>query len=117
MNFFITSGKPETSRGKEGDVAFDPDVKVVYERSGTGWNNGSPLAAPLGYTPEDVANKSTNVTTDGTSDTKYPSVKSVKTYVDDNAGIQPLDPLPSAPTDIDGIIQLLADSGLCDQPL
>lgn len=34
---------------------------------------------------EDVANKSTNVTTDGTSDTKYPSVKSVKTYVDASA--------------------------------
>ncbi|WP_278035418.1 beta strand repeat-containing protein [Flavobacterium nitratireducens] len=34
---------------------------------------------------EDVANKSTNVTTDGNSDVKYPSVKSVKTYVDANA--------------------------------
>ncbi|MEN9907451.1 MAG: hypothetical protein RLZZ540_592, partial [Bacteroidota bacterium] len=34
---------------------------------------------------EDVANKSTNITTDGTSDTKYPSVKSVKTYVDASA--------------------------------
>ena len=31
---------------------------------------------------EDVSNKSTDVTTDGASDTKYPSVKSVKTYVD-----------------------------------
>lgn len=31
---------------------------------------------------EDVANKSTNVTTDASSDTKYPSVKAVKTYVD-----------------------------------
>ena len=31
---------------------------------------------------EDVANKSTSVTIDGTSDTKYPSVKSVKNYVD-----------------------------------
>ena len=31
---------------------------------------------------EDVANKSTSVTTDGTSDTKYPSVKAVKTYAD-----------------------------------
>ncbi|MFN8210522.1 MAG: hypothetical protein U0T33_06100 [Bacteroidales bacterium] len=31
---------------------------------------------------EDVANKSTDVTADGTSDIKYPSVKSVKTYVD-----------------------------------
>ncbi|MDH4403273.1 MAG: hypothetical protein QE264_03395 [Flavobacterium sp.] len=31
---------------------------------------------------EDLANKSNNVTTDGTSNTKYPSVKAVKDYVD-----------------------------------
>jgi hypothetical protein len=31
---------------------------------------------------ENSANKSTNLSTDGASDTKYPSVKSVKTYVD-----------------------------------
>lgn len=31
----------------------------------------------LGYTPEDVANKSTDVATDQGSDTKYPSVKAV----------------------------------------
>ncbi len=31
---------------------------------------------------ENTSNKSINVTTDGASDTKYPSVKSVKTYVD-----------------------------------
>jgi hypothetical protein len=33
-------------------------------------------------TKENTSNKSTNVTTDAASDTKYPSVKSVKTYVD-----------------------------------
>ncbi|WP_366186307.1 DUF1566 domain-containing protein [Flavobacterium ovatum] len=33
---------------------------------------------------EDAANKSTDVTTDGASDVKFPSVKSVKTYVDAN---------------------------------
>ena len=33
-------------------------------------------------TKEVLVNKSTNVTTDGASDIKYPSVKSVKTYVD-----------------------------------
>jgi len=33
-------------------------------------------------TKEDKLNKSVNVTTDAASDTKYPSVKSVKTYVD-----------------------------------
>lgn len=36
----------------------------------------------LGYTPEDVANKSTNVTADALSDTKYASVKAMKDYVD-----------------------------------
>jgi hypothetical protein len=40
------------------------------------------LANPYDYTPEDVANKSTNVTTDGSSDIKYPSVKAVKDYAD-----------------------------------
>ncbi|MDI5889263.1 hypothetical protein, partial [Flavobacterium yafengii] len=34
---------------------------------------------------EALANKSTSVSTDGTSDTKYPSVKSVKDYVDASA--------------------------------
>jgi len=33
-------------------------------------------------TKEDAANKSTNVTTDGSSNTKFPSVKAVKDYVD-----------------------------------
>ncbi len=31
---------------------------------------------------EDISNKSTSVTTDGSSDTKYPSVKSIKDYAD-----------------------------------
>jgi hypothetical protein len=35
---------------------------------------------------EVLVNKSTNVTTDGASDTKYPSVKAVKTYVDTHVG-------------------------------
>lgn len=44
----------------------------------------------FGYTPEDVANKDTTVTL-GTSDTKYPSQKAVKTYVDTNLSIIPTD--------------------------
>lgn len=39
------------------------------------------LQPALGFTPENVANKDTTVTL-GTSDTKYPSQKAVKTYVD-----------------------------------
>jgi len=38
--------------------------------------------AALGFTAENVANKSTSVSTDGSSDTKYPSVKAVKDYAD-----------------------------------
>lgn len=35
---------------------------------------------------QDVSNLSIDVETDGASDTKYPSVKAVKDYVDENAG-------------------------------
>ena len=35
------------------------------------------VISALGYTPEDISNKSTNVITDQTSTTKYPNVKSV----------------------------------------
>ena len=53
---------------------------------------GGRMKDTIDYTTEQIAlaevltNKSTNVTTDGASDTKYPSVKAVKTYVDANAG-------------------------------
>jgi hypothetical protein len=43
--------------------------------------NGANVATSLNL-KENTTNKSTNVTTDGASDTKYPSVKAVKTYVD-----------------------------------
>jgi hypothetical protein len=52
---------------------------------------GSRMKDTIDYTTEQIAasellvNKSTNVTTDGASDTKYPSVKAVKTYVDANS--------------------------------
>lgn len=44
--------------------------------------NWARMGSSLTYVPEDVANKSTNVTTDGASDTKYPSAKAVRTYAD-----------------------------------
>ena len=39
-------------------------------------------ALEIGYTPENVANKDTSGTLASNSDTKYPSQKAVKTYVD-----------------------------------
>jgi hypothetical protein len=54
-------------------------------------DNTSDLSKPLSTAiiaalalKEDLTNKSTNIITDGASDTKYPSVKAVKTYVDAN---------------------------------
>lgn len=38
--------------------------------------------ATLGFTPENIVNKSVNVLTDSTSDVKYPSAKAVATYAD-----------------------------------
>lgn len=52
-----------------------PSVKAVY-----GWVTAN-FQAPLGFTPENVANKSTN-TSLGTSNTLYPTQNAVKTYVD-----------------------------------
>jgi len=63
----------------------------------------------LGFTPEDVANKDTDGTLAANSDTKYPSQKAVKTYVDNatptiaNAsdtvkGITKLSVAPASPT-------------------
>jgi hypothetical protein len=46
-------------------------------------NNDGSLKDSAIATKEDVSNKSTNVTTDGASDTKYPSVKATKTYTDE----------------------------------
>ena len=43
------------------------------------WNT---VNSNLSYVPEDVANKSTNITNDTGSDTKYPSVKAVETYAE-----------------------------------
>ncbi|SFZ93256.1 hypothetical protein SAMN05428642_10323 [Flaviramulus basaltis] len=49
---------------------------------------------------ENLTNKSTNVTTDAASDTKYPSVKSVKSYVDASADAKVADAIVDAVTTV-----------------
>lgn len=67
-----------TKFGSEGLIAYDIDKKtlVVFDGSTQG---GFTLAKDADK--ENVANKSTNMTTDTGSDTKYPSVKAVETFV------------------------------------
>lgn len=87
----VTSGEDATTA----DIAdtlnkrYITDAQLIVVSNTSGTNTGdnatnsqySGLAASkqdvLGFTPENLANKSTNVNTDQTSDTKYPSVKSV----------------------------------------
>jgi hypothetical protein len=61
----------------------------------------------IGYTPENVANKSTN-TSLGTSDTLYPSQNAVKTYVD---AAMVAGATPDATTLVKGKLKLAGDLG------
>ncbi len=67
-----TSGVPDATTLAAGKVQLAGDL------GGTATNPTVPALAGK----ENTANKSTNVQTDGTNDTKYPSVKAVKDYVD-----------------------------------
>ena len=70
------------------------------------------LITRFGY-KEDLANKSTDVNGDGTSDTKYPSVKAVKNFVDSAIA----QATPDATTTIKGKIKLAGDlTGIAAAP-
>ncbi|MBP5999549.1 MAG: hypothetical protein KA534_03750 [Sediminibacterium sp.] len=63
---------------------------------------------------EDLSNKSTSITTDATSNTKYPSVKSVKDYVDGTVSTA----TPDATTLVKGKVQLAGDlDGTASSPV
>lgn len=77
----------------------------------TGLNTLSNIVAGINTTiatKEDKLNKSIDVTTDATSDTKYPSVKSVKTYVDAQVASATI---ADANASVKGKIQLAGDLG------
>lgn len=57
---------------------------LFYNSSNSLWEHKS-IATALGYTPENVANKSTDVLL-GTSDTLYPTQNAVKVYTDNILG-------------------------------
>lgn len=80
--------------------------------SSTDWNTFNSKQSALGFTPENVSNKSTN-TALGTSDTLYPTQNAVKTYVDGavSGGV------PDATSTVKGKLRLSGDlSGTADTP-
>jgi len=71
-----------------------PSVKAIKDYvdtninlGGTALTNEANIRAAADLLKEDLINKSTNVTTDGASNTKYPSVKAVKDYVDSSINL------------------------------
>lgn len=67
-------------------VPIGASVRALVDAPAQTSGNWSILNVGLGFTPENVLNKSTDVATDAASDVKYPSVKAVKDYVDANVG-------------------------------
>jgi hypothetical protein len=67
-------------------VVTGTSFRALVDAPGQTAGNWNILDAGLGYTPENVANKSTS-TSLGTSNTLYPTQNAVKTYVDNNAGL------------------------------
>lgn len=78
-----TAGGQETVifAGSDGDPRFKNDGNAIEQFASRQWvalqGFITNVITALGYTPENVANKSTSVTTDQASNTKYPSVKAV----------------------------------------
>ena len=74
--FITLSDVPQSYTGQGGKL-----VRVKADASGLEFYtltiSSGDVTTALGFTPENVANKSTSVTTDQASNTKYPSVKSV----------------------------------------
>ena len=71
-----------------------PSVKAVKDYvetninlGGTALTNEANIRAAADLLKEDLINKSANVTADGASNTKYPSVKAVKDYVDSSINL------------------------------
>lgn len=78
-------------------------------------SNAAVTAAKTDGSLELTANKSVSVTTDATSDSKYPSVKAVKTYVDNAVSTGSM---TDATTSAKGAVQLAGDlAGTADAPL
>ena len=114
-----------TTIGESGPATFNPTTSVLnipnYQGGVTSFNtrtgaitltNGDVVSA-LGFTPENVANKSTS-TSLGTSDTLYPTQNAVKVYVDSQvAGAT----IPDATATVKGKLKLTGDlGGTADSP-
>jgi hypothetical protein len=63
------------------DVGIGTSVRALTDNPGQTAANWSIISTTLGFTPENITNKSTALETDKASNTKYPSVKAVYDHV------------------------------------
>lgn len=93
------------------DIANGSQAGIL---SSTDWNTFNNKQNALGFTPEDIANKDIDDTLTANSDTKYPSQKAVKTYVDTGLSAKQntlgFTPENIANKDIDGTLSANSDT-------
>lgn len=68
-------------------VVVGTSIRALVDTPGQTAGNWSILSNGVGYTPENAANKTTNIAADIASDTRYPSAKAVADYVAGNGGL------------------------------
>ncbi len=82
---------------------------IAINKGGTGATNAQDALNNLGA--EGTLNKSTNLVIDGLTDSKYPSTKAVKSYVDAQLASAIATGAPDATTSLTGKVQLAGDLG------
>ena len=110
-----TIANAAVTTAKIADDAITTDKIADSAVSTAKLSNAAVTAAKTDGSLELTANKSISVTTDATSDSKYPSVKAVKTYVDNAVSTGSM---TDATTSAKGAVQLAGDlAGTADTPL
>ena len=110
-----TIANAAVTTAKIADDAITTDKIAENAVSTAKLSDAAVTAAKTDGSLELTANKSISVTTDATSDSKYPSVKAVKTYVDNAVSTGSM---TDATTSAKGAVQLAGDlAGTADTPL
>ena len=110
-----TIANAAVTTAKIADDAITTDKIAENAVSTAKLSDAAVTAAKTDGSLELTANKSISVTTDATSDSKYPSVKAVKTYVDNAVSTGSM---TDATTSAKGAVQLAGDlAGTADAPL
>lgn len=80
----VTASAPLSSTGGTAPDISIPmaDTNTDGYLSSTDWDTFNQKQNALGFTPENVINKSTDITLSANSDTLYPTQKAIKTYAD-----------------------------------